>query len=275
MKSLGRIISARNVSAGWSQSVSAAISAPQHKLLHSAVVLADPTGEDPQVRAAVDEMLIARKLAPVETVANTIFPASLAARCKDVDQLSDRYRRIYPRLRKEHRRNRRGTYFGRLVDYPGVDGKGQLSRLVRLIDREAKKQRRVALYEMSPANPAEDLELILDDDTPEREETVSESSSVYTPAKDGQPFGFPCLTQLSFQLDGDQLHGLALYRSQYLVERAYGNYLGIGRLLDYISSSVGLECGQLMIIAGYAQIEGGCVTHANSALKRATQLSLL
>ncbi|RDI16347.1 hypothetical protein [Lentzea flaviverrucosa] len=275
MKSLGSIVSASDVSDGWLQMIDIALSAPQYQLLHSVVRMANPTAEDPHVRTAVDEMLSARKLAPVETVANTIFPASLAARCKDAEELSDRYRRIYARLRKESTKNRSGTYFGRLVEYPGLEGKGQLPRLIKLLSREVKKQRRVALYEMAPSSPVVDFEPVVENGSAEYEAVLSEPVSVYAPEKDGLPFGFPCLTQLSFQLDGDRLHGLALYRGQYLVERAYGNYLGIGRLLDYIASSSGLKCGQLTVMVGYAQVENGCVIHARNAVKRVRQLALL
>ena len=49
--------------------------------------------------------------------------------------------------------------------------------------------------------------------------------------------GFPCLSFCSFQLDGDTLHMIAQYRYQYLIERGYGNYLGLGQLLGYVSKS--------------------------------------
>ena len=51
------------------------------------------------------------------------------------------------------------------------------------------------------------------------------------------------------------MHALAQYRSQYLVHRAYGNYLGLGRLLDYVATAAGLRTGELTVVAGYIQME--------------------
>ena len=67
--------------------------------------------------------------------------------------------------------------------------------------------------------------------------------------------GFPCLSFCSFQLDGDTLHMIAQYRYQYLIERGYGNYLGLGQLLGYVCATVGLHPGQLTIIAGVAAVD--------------------
>jgi hypothetical protein len=39
------------------------------------------------------------------------------------------------------------------------------------------------------------------------------------------------------------------------VKRAYGNYLGLGRLLAYVAGQAGLAIGQLTVVAGQAQIE--------------------
>ena len=67
--------------------------------------------------------------------------------------------------------------------------------------------------------------------------------------------GFPCLSFCSFQLDGDMLHMVAQYRYQYLIERGYGNYLGLGQLLGYVCATVGLRPGQLTIITGVAAVD--------------------
>jgi hypothetical protein len=40
-----------------------------------------------------------------------------------------------------------------------------------------------------------------------------------------------------------------------MVKRAYGNYVGLGRLLAYVAEEAGLWTGQLTVVAGLAQIE--------------------
>ncbi len=64
--------------------------------------------------------------------------------------------------------------------------------------------------------------------------------------------GFPCLSFLSFQVDQDQLHAVAHYRYQFLMQRGYGNYLGLARLMGYVAGQVGLDPGRLMVVVGRA-----------------------
>jgi hypothetical protein len=40
-----------------------------------------------------------------------------------------------------------------------------------------------------------------------------------------------------------------------MVQRAYGNYVGLGRLLAYVAEQSGLRTGHLTVVAGLAQIE--------------------
>jgi hypothetical protein len=40
-----------------------------------------------------------------------------------------------------------------------------------------------------------------------------------------------------------------------MVQRAYGNYVGLGRLLAYVADQSGLQTGYLTVVAGLAQIE--------------------
>ena len=78
---------------------------------------------------------------------------------------------------------------------------------------------------------------------------------VYVPGEDRSAMGFPCLSFCSFQLDHGRLHLLVHYRRQLLIERGYGNYLGLARLLCYVGEQVGATPGQLMIVAGVAKVD--------------------
>ena len=48
---------------------------------------------------------------------------------------------------------------------------------------------------------------------------------------------------------------LGQYRNQYLIERGYGNYLGLAQLQCYVARSVGLDPGELMILASHAILD--------------------
>jgi hypothetical protein len=209
-----------------------------HRVLHDCgggtfhlAVRIGATDDDPALRRAVDDLVLAQGMQPVETVANTIFPARMASTTASLDQLVDRYRNLYPRLKK-YGRNQRGTYFGRLVAFPtGGKYENQLGHSVEKLRNELKKSRRTSRYECAIYNPATDA---------------------------GNAMGFPCLSSVAFHMDAksDQLHLLANYRNQNLVERAYGNYLGLARLRNRIADEVGLEAGELLVVAGHASVDG-------------------
>ncbi|MGI5144284.1 hypothetical protein [Streptomyces sp. CA-106110] len=219
---------------------------PERTGLHTVVRITDPLQDDAVFRTELDRLRAAHGLEPLETVASTLFPAVLAARCSDHGELAERYRGMY-RVLTRYPGNRRGTYFGRVVDYPGAS-KARIDQLGTVINRlrtQATGTKMAAAYEIDIAHPGDGA------DEPQAEILV------HAAGKDNSYRGFPCLSHLSFQLGRDgQVHAAALYRSHYMFERAYGNYLGLGRLLAYISQQAGLGCGTLTVMAGHARLDG-------------------
>ncbi|MBN6040066.1 hypothetical protein [Amycolatopsis sp. 195334CR] len=237
---------------------------PDRKLLHLIVQIDEPGVEDPLVRGQVDALLAQRKLDPVATVVNTVFPASLAAASDSPQHLADRYRSMYRRIRREHPANRSGTYFGRLVEHP-TDGSpvDQLNRMInRLRSYGHKRASAATVYEgsLSIAVPeprtGETDELTLGTAETSEDGTRGLSAPFYSPRTDSMPLGFPCLAHISFQHTGDRLHAIAHYRSQYLVQRGYGNYLALGLLQRYIAESAGYRTGTLTVTTGQAEADG-------------------
>lgn len=223
---------------------------------HTVVRIADPRSEDPAVRAGLERILAAHDLQPVGTVANTIFPAALAATSRDHLELSTRYIALLPALKRLSRKNDRGTYFGRLIAFPGAEG--QVNQLDVIVTRLRKEDAKAgtgtgpltAAYEAAVIDPA------AESDESNSEVPADAAAQVLVPGLDRRFPGFPCLSHCSFQLDRrGTLHGMAHYRSQLMVERAYGNYVGLGMLLGYIAEEAGLRCGELTVTAGYAQLE--------------------
>ena len=192
-------------------------------------------------------------LAPVDTVANAIFPARLAAASAGPSELARRYRRLYPTLRRLHKSNRKGTYFGRIVAHPAAGGeRDQLADLIERLNTELRTPGpKSARYEMNVTGPGE----LAQPPRVSGEFTDGGPVHVYAAGKDTSPMGFPCLSFCSFQLDSGLLHMIAQYRYQYLIERGYGNYLGLGQLLGYVCATAGLHPGQLTIMAGVAAVD--------------------
>lgn len=235
-------VEASNVSAAWLSVAGRLEGEPGRKAIHTVVRIDNPVAEMPAVREAMDELLAAKELPGVETVANTIFPHALAASSRNHAELVERYVRIYPLLRKRYPQNRRGTYFHRLIQYPASGGPfDQIGAVITRIGIE--------LNGGNPKKARYETALAVADD-------AATNVPVYIPGRDNNAMAFPCLSHCSFQLDTDgRVHLLATYRSQYLVQRGYGNYLALGRLLAHVARHTGLQVGHLTVAAGRAHLE--------------------
>lgn len=199
------------------------------------VAMADaaPARIDPGVVAAVDALLKRKGFFSVETVANTIFPAQLAATSPTREQLYSRYLALLPRLRKLPK-NGKGLYFERLIRYPLQDEPDRANQ-IEMIIRDLKAQLARRQLKQGPLGSAYEAQ-------------------IYAPGKDRLPQGFPCMSSLSFQLDGNALRLSATYRNQYYIQKALGNFLGLARLQRFVANAVGLEQGPLTIHAFHACI---------------------
>jgi thymidylate synthase len=168
---------------------------------------------------------------------------------------------MYPRLKK-YPGNAHGTYFGRLVAYPGAK-KTEVDQVGNIINRLRKqasgKAPMTAAYEADLAHPGDG--------------EVPAEALVHAADRDNLYRGFPCLSHVSFQLDRNgKVHAAALYRSHYMFERAYGNYLSLGRLLTYIARQSELTPGTLTVMAGHAHLDGP-ITSIRPLLSGTAQLT--
>jgi hypothetical protein len=237
------VIAGDNLSEAWARTVIAVAAQDKHKACHVVTRITDPTAEDQRIREMADGILTARHLAPISTVANTLFPHALAHQTPDPEHLGKRYMDLMPTLKHLDSANARGTYFERLVNYETPTG--PLNQLAEVV-RRLKLETAVAAKSTTGAKTAR-YEVGL--------EQLTASLPILETGRDSNPIGFPCLTLLSFQLDDEHLHGIAHYRSHYLFQRAYGNYLAVCRLLRYLCEQANLTPGQVTIVAGYAQVD--------------------
>ncbi|OEJ21634.1 hypothetical protein AS594_39630 [Streptomyces agglomeratus] len=253
-------VDAPDVSRAWLEAATHLSEIPGRKAFHTVVRIASPLQEDLHLRAELDRLRAARSkepLYPIETVVNTLFPAKLAATCSTHEELTDRYRTLYPRLR-EVRRNAHGTYFGRLVAYPGTPEKpepvDQLARVIHRLDKLRSSAKWSAVYEAGTAHVTDDSETWEE----EPQETAAGTEAVIRAAAlDTQTLDFPCLSHCSFQLDGstNTVHLAAYYRSHYMFDRAYGNYLALGHLCAWVARHAGLTPGTLTVMSGCARLD--------------------
>ena len=182
--------------------------------------------EIPSIRNALDAALAKDgKGLCCHQVANTIFPISLWNSKADRHNLYKRYLKIFPRIQK-YLSNRNGVYFQRFILF-GHDGNMQdgVNQLEHIIQTWNGGNHRRSALQAAAFDPHVDH-------THQRQR------------------GFPCLQQVAFApLGSDGLTVTGFYATQYIFERAYGNYLGLCRLGRFMAHEMGLRLDKVTCIA--------------------------
>lgn len=253
--------------------------------------------EEQAIRDAVDAILVeghrpGTRVQTVDTVAGTIFPVDLyldpripyepgmdatdkARLDAAAADLYAAYADMLPILTTEQI-NSRGTYFGRMVSWPGKTGGGfnQLAERVNTL-RNARdhNHRKRNLEDIAVGGEGEGLmrpDVLLDASLDEAAVCAGDAASadgveiaaapsppgvqVYA-ANDRRPRGFPCLVHIDLTVFDGRLSMAAVYRHQYLITKAYGNLLGLSRLLGFLAQQSGYEVGELVVHATMADLE--------------------
>jgi len=198
------------------------------------VRIENPTGCSGEIRARYEDLARSHRLLNVRQVAYTIFPQSLYEKSgRSTERLFERYNRpggAYDRVKA----GRWGTYFRRMT-HQEVAVKGSVTVVNQLRDLIQMLRERPKVYK------------------------AAYSIAVARPGDSRRTMGGPCLDHICLQLDR---HGgrrtlslLALYRSQNFVQRALGNYVGLGQLQAFLCEQTGYEMGRLSVVASHATIE--------------------
>ena len=151
-------------------------------------------------------------------VANTIFPASTWQKSESRDEFYARYKRAHSRGRHK----RWGTYFLRLIDF-GQTHVNQLERSLRVFKEWEKNPGTAVVFHLSSAET----------DVP-------------------RPLGGPCLQLIQLQAWGGTIDMTAVYRNHDFFNKAFPNYVGLGRLLNFICGESERNVGKLVCHSGHA-----------------------
>lgn len=254
------VVIAENLSVAWIETTKMVHAQPGNRAFHTVTRIIEPLVEDTAIRAGCDALVAACGMMSVDTVANTIFPHAMAETSASPKDLVERYLASYRQVRR-FAPNNKGTYFGRIVAHASPNGPiDQLVPLIEKLRREAAARTPMsARYEVRISGPNDVDDDAESDDIAAAAQVRTAAASVdvpiYSPDHDTSRRGFPCLSMLSFQLDGDRVHLFAQYRYEYLVAKGYGNYLGLAQLLEYVASEAGLVPGEMTIAAGRVQAD--------------------
>ncbi len=202
----------------------------------------DEAAEDPEVRDALETELAAKEKNPVDISALVVFPYKMWKRrgCPSCRQFSDYCINTYvPRLKARDSINRRGLYFERMMHYQYYDCDGALhchNQLEYVIDWWTKQRRKGRRPRRSGLQVA-----------------------CFDPRRDQNRLprlAFPCLQQVGFSYgEGkDELTVNAFYATQFVFDRAYGNYLGLCHLGAFMARQIGVKLVQMNCFVGCSQL---------------------
>ena len=191
------------------------------------VYIREPITEDGEIRSRYDEFCRQEGLLLPKHVAYTIFPMGFASG-RDAVRLYRDYNKpggLYERIKTSW-----GTYFRRITYYE-VDGEpvNQLGNIIEAINGRARLLK--AAYTINIQKPAQECT---------------------------RPRGGPCLNYLTLQLERGEpniIGMLAVYRNQDYSGKAYGNFLGLGRLLEFICRETSSRIGPLTCVSSHAYLE--------------------
>lgn len=229
--SLTHTVTGINLSDAWAKAFLEAFSSRGQSL--SPAVVEFPVNEDIpleniMIRDELSKFLGGKSngIDPIETVANTIFPESLLKLSKgDREEFFAKYTECLPRVRKCHG-NSYGVYFERMIGY---DKSGEkVNQLEHIINTWNGGNHRGSALQIAVFDPR-----------------VDHSNM--------RQRGFPCLQQIALHPEGaNGENGLALvgfYATQTLVEKAYGNYLGLYRLGAFLAKEMGMTLRNVVCVA--------------------------
>lgn len=240
-----------NIAEAWVDALDVAVSFKGGIATNFVVTVTDPLNDaDAGVTALVGSALTTAKRQKIETVANTLFPRSLyrnrgvswspqmsKADMTKLDESADRlyanYLGMLDTLKTEPT-NSRGTYFSRMITWPGKDvgGINQLAkRVAQLRAAHRNNQKSQSAADMTLEEPGEAV-------------TIMEYA-----ADDNRKMSFPCLVHISMTVHEGRLSLTAVYRNWYLITRGFGNLVGLSRLLAFLCDQTGYQPGELVIHA--------------------------
>lgn len=179
--------------------------------------------ETPEIRKSLDELLVKLDLQTCATVANTIFPESFWNPKVPRSKFFERYESVLPRLRKASPKNAKGLYFERMLQGGPDEHPNQLDFVIA--NYAARKGVRRSALQISIYDPKVD-------------QTAAAQA------------GFPCLQHVTFAPTKDGLCINAFYATQFAIERAYGNYLGLCALGRFVAHELNLSLTRMTCFTG-------------------------
>jgi thymidylate synthase len=166
----------------------------------------------------------------INNIINTIFPYKLALKTENRQELYSKYNSIYLRSRGI-RKQKWGTYFDRLINFPKSAGStistNQLENSILALNGNSRSKNYITFHLTS----------------------INIESNI-------RPIGAPCwqFGEIAKGNNGE-LNLIAVYRNHDYFYKAFGNFIGLSKLLQYICEQTNCEPGKLIIHSTHAYHE--------------------
>lgn len=225
---MGFFITAEDVSSAWFEATSYILGQPSNRCNNLMVEIQNPLQIEPIIQENYVRFCESKDIKNFSIPAQTIFPKK-AYQILKCDRKKLYYK--FPRLHKSLKGGW-GSYFDQMINW-NVRGSG-----------------------MKPVNQIEDIINRIND----RERVLAAAYTIQiTNPKDhtARTRGLPCLHYILLQLDSvtNTMSMLAVYRNHDFAIKAYGNYVGLGHLLEFLCHETGFNIGCLTCVSSHAFIE--------------------
>lgn len=233
-QSLSAPIDVAGPAKAWQTVVERLLETPDRTLPLIIVRMKEPLASCPRITAAHRAFTQMSKLPSAEGVSATIFPRGFYRfNCKsDRKTLYKGYSQFRARTARLFGKKPSFSYFDRLISWQPEGAPTPVNQLETFISRMNNyKAKREAWYFYPTIDPSRDL---------------------------GKIMGGPCLSaiDLKYEIEHNILNLSAFYRDHEFAEKAYGNYLGLSYLLEFLCEQTRTAIGALTCVSFRARIEG-------------------
>lgn len=216
------LVQEENVSKAWLAAKNHILGQPGHRCNSLIVAMQNPLELDDGIHDQYNEYCQLVNITKPNKASSTIFPKkSYEILGHDRFKLYQRYPRVHKVLKGKW-----GSYFGQMIDWKdGQTRRNQLEDIINMINDREKVHK--SAYTIQVVNPVKHL---------------------------GWPRGAPCLNHILLQLENEprKMSLLAVYRNHDFGVKAYGNYIGLGHLLEFLASQTNFDIGSITCVSSHA-----------------------
>jgi thymidylate synthase len=230
---MATFISSHTNAEAWLKAMEHLLACEGGKDFNVIISIQDPCVEISEATAIIDELASELEMKSSMENANAIWPAFFARPGRKADAVFADINRFVIGTIKKACKNRHDSYVERLVRWRSFEDGEPVPQLQNVLARL-----KTEVGNRAPKSSSYEI-------------------SVFSPRLDSGYMSFPCLSHVSVKYDNrrKRVHLTALYRNHAFLSHAYGNYLGLGRLLQFICAETSTTPGELVSVSTHADAE--------------------